>query len=89
MEIQFLEPFDNSTIIEEKIREELIFVNFISILEAGICMPSNIYVHDAAKEAKYGQIYVERYTNMKLRMHWCSQLSHYSVGNAIGLLRYT
>jgi hypothetical protein len=34
-----LEPFDNGTIVEEEMVEELIFVNFITIPEVGIRMP--------------------------------------------------
>jgi hypothetical protein len=41
MEIQLLELFDNGTIIEEEMVEELIFVNFITGPEVGVFMPPN------------------------------------------------
>jgi hypothetical protein len=49
MDIQLLEPFDNSTIVGEEMVEELIIVNFITGSEVGICMPPNSYMHESAK----------------------------------------
>jgi hypothetical protein len=55
MEIGLLEPFDNSTIIEGEVAEELIFVNFITGLEVGTFMPPNAYINELAKDPTEGQ----------------------------------
>jgi hypothetical protein len=51
LEIQLLEPFNYGTIVKEEMTEKLIFVNFISGPEVGICMPPNTYIHEVEKEA--------------------------------------
>jgi hypothetical protein len=60
MALRLLAPFDNGTIVEGEVVEELIFVNFITGPELGIRMPSLTYLHESAKEPMMCQAYVKQ-----------------------------
>jgi hypothetical protein len=60
MDLRFLAPFDDGTIVEGEVVEELTFVNVITVPELGIRMPSLTYLHESAKEPTESQSYVER-----------------------------
>jgi hypothetical protein len=70
MDLRLLEPFDNGTIVGGEMIEELIFVNYITVPELGIRMPSNSYVHESAKEPTAGQGYIKQIKEMRLSMNW-------------------
>jgi hypothetical protein len=70
MDLQLLAPLDDGTIVEGQVAEELIFVNFITGPELGICLPSLSHLHELAKEPTMGQSYIERYKEMMFRMNW-------------------
>jgi hypothetical protein len=58
MDLRLLAPFNDGTIVEGEVVEELIFVNFITGPELGIQMPSLTYLHESAKDPTMGQTYV-------------------------------
>jgi hypothetical protein len=70
-----LSPFDDGTIVEGEVVEELIFVNFITGPELGIQMPSLTYLHESAQEPTMGQTYVEENKEMRFRMNWGRHLT--------------
>jgi hypothetical protein len=69
MDLRLLAPFDDGTIVEGTMADELIMGNFITGSELGIFMPSLSHLHESAKEPSFGQIYIEENKEMKLRMH--------------------
>jgi hypothetical protein len=75
MDLRFLALFDDGTIVEGQVVEELIFVNFITGPELGIRLPSLTHLHESAKELTMGQSYVERYKEMRFRMNWGRHLT--------------
>jgi hypothetical protein len=75
MDLRLLAPFDNGTIVEGEVVEELIFVNFITGPELGMRMPSLTYLHESAKEPTAGQAYVEWYKEMRFHMNWSRHLT--------------
>jgi hypothetical protein len=58
MDLRLLAPFDDGTIEEGEVVEELSSVNFITGPELGIQMPSLTHLHESAKEPTMGQTYV-------------------------------
>jgi hypothetical protein len=70
MDLRLLAPFDDGTIVEGTMADELTMGNFITGPELGICMPSLSHLHESAKEPSFGQRYIEENKEMKLRMHW-------------------
>jgi hypothetical protein len=59
MDLQWMAPFDDGTIVEGEMVEELTFVNFITGPELGICLPSLSHLHQSAMDPMLGQTYVE------------------------------
>jgi hypothetical protein len=59
MDLRLLAPFDDGTIVEGEMVEELTFVNLITGPELGICLPSLSHLHESAKDPTLGQTYVE------------------------------
>jgi hypothetical protein len=70
MDLRLLAPFDDGTIEEGEMVEELTFVNFITRLELRICLPSLSHLHESAKDPTLGQTYVEENEEMRFRMNW-------------------
>jgi hypothetical protein len=75
MDLRLLAPFDDGTIVEGTMADELIMGNFITGPELGICMPSLSHLHESAKEPLFGQRYIEETKEMKLHMHWGCRLT--------------
>jgi hypothetical protein len=75
MDLRFLAPFDDGTIVEGEVVEVLTFVNFITGPELGMQLPSLTYLHESAKEPTMGQKYVEANKEMRLRMTWGRHLT--------------
>jgi hypothetical protein len=54
MDLRLLAPFNDGTIVEGEVLEELTFVNFITGLELGIPLPSLSHLHESAKDTMMG-----------------------------------
>jgi hypothetical protein len=70
MDLRLLAPFEDGTIVEGEMVEELTFVNLISGLELGIYLPSLSHLHESAKDPTLGQTYVEDNKEIRFRMQW-------------------
>jgi hypothetical protein len=55
MDLRLLAPFDDGTIVEVEVVEELTFINFITGPELGICLPTLSHLHESAKDPTMGQ----------------------------------
>jgi hypothetical protein len=59
MDLRLLAPFDDGTIVEGAMVDELTMGNFITGPEIGKCLPSLTHLHESAKDPTLGQTYVE------------------------------
>jgi hypothetical protein len=75
MDLRLLAPFDDSTIVEGEMVEELTFVNFITGPELGIRVPTLSHLHESIKDPTTGQTYVKQNKEMRFRMNWGRHLT--------------
>jgi hypothetical protein len=75
MDLRLLALFEDGTIVEGEMVEELTFVNFITRPELGICLSSLSHLHESATDPTLGQTYVERNEEMRFRMNWGRHLT--------------
>jgi hypothetical protein len=68
MDLRLLAPFDDGTIVEAAMADELTMGNFITGSELGIYLPSLSHLHESANDPTLGQTYIERNDEMTFRM---------------------
>jgi hypothetical protein len=74
MDLRLLAPFDDGTIVEGAMVEELTMGNFITGPELVICLPTLSHLHESIKDTTMGQTYVEENKEMRFRMNWGRRL---------------
>jgi hypothetical protein len=79
MDLRLLALFDDGTIVAGEVVDELVFTNFITGQELGICLPSLLHLHESAKDPTLGQKYVKENDEMTFRMNWSRHLTPWPI----------